>query len=350
MKRLVLVGNGFDLSHGYKTSYSDFIQYYLCNALNYFISGNCHDDKLLRIGSEDRRDIKEVVTTLDRAFEIIEIIKRKKNIIEFKSELFKEMIFSVKSNKWVDIEIQYFSYLRRYKHASNNNKDGIIKINLEFDFLKNELEKYIVNVTNENLRFGSNKYIQLFCDYIKKEEVVLKEIDETNLLPSELYFLNFNYTYTLENYIENINKVIPSTINYIHGELNSVENPIIFGFGDEHDKHYLGFEDEKNDELFKHIKSFNYYKTTNYHNLIRFINSDDFQVYIIGHSCGLSDRTMLKEIFEHEKCISIKIFYYSKSETENDFTNKTYDISRHFADKGLMRKKIVPFENSIPLP
>ena len=76
MKRLVLVGNGFDLSHGYKTSYSDFIQYYLCNALNYFISGNCHDDKLLRIGSEDRRDIKEVVTTLDRAFEIIEILNR----------------------------------------------------------------------------------------------------------------------------------------------------------------------------------------------------------------------------------------------------------------------------------
>jgi uncharacterized pyridoxamine 5'-phosphate oxidase family protein len=149
--------------------------------------------------------------------------------------------------------------------------------------------------------------------------------------------------------IYNINEVIPSTINYIHGELNSEENPIIFGFGDEHDKHYLGFEDEKNDELFKHIKSFNYYKTSNYHNLIRFINSDDFQVYIIGHSCGLSDRTMLKEIFEHENCKSIKIFYFEKSENENDYTNKTYDISRHFTDKGLMRKKIVPFDKSKPL-
>ena len=58
---------------------------------------------------------------------------------------------------------------------------------------------------------------------------------------------------------------------------------------------------------------------------------------------------MLKEIFEHNNCKSIKIFYYKKSEIENDFTEKTYDISRHFTDKGLMRKKIVPFQKSKPL-
>lgn len=348
MKRLILLGNGFDISHGYKTSYTDFIQYYLCKALNHFIKGNCFDDVLLKIGSENSRDSNEEVTTLKRAFEIIEILNKQTNVIEFKSNLFKEIVFNVNLNNWVDIENQYFSYLRRYKHASNNNKKGIEEINKEFEFLKNELEKYLIIITKENLRFSSSKYVQLFCDSLKKDELVLKEIDE-DFFPTELYFLNFNYTFTLENYIDNINKAIPSTINYIHGELDSKENPIIFGFGDEHDKHYLEFEDEKNNELFKHIKSFNYFKTSNYHNLIRFINSEDFQVYIIGHSCGLSDRTMLKEIFEHEKCKSIKIFYYSKSATENDFTEKTYDISRHFTDKGLMRKKIVPFDKSKPL-
>ena len=175
----------------------------------------------------------------------------------------------------------------------------------------------------------------------KKDELVLKEIEDQ--IPTELYFLNFNYTFTLENYIDSINKIIPSTINYIHGELDSRENPIIFGFGDEHDKHYLEFEDEKNNELFKHIKSFKYFKTSNYHNLIRFIEDADYQVYIIGHSCGLSDRTMLKEIFENEKCKSIKIFYHSKSSFDNDYIEKTMEISRHFEDKGLMRKKIVSF-------
>ncbi|WP_394758421.1 AbiH family protein [Flavobacterium sp.] len=348
MKRLILIGNGFDLHHGHKTSYNDFIEYYLCNALNIYIKGGFFDDNLIRIGSEDIIHFdKEDVTKLERAFEIIESLKKKRDIIDFKSDLFNEIIFKVKTNKWVDIENQYFSYLRRYKSASNNNLDGIKKINDDFDYLKDIFENYITYTTKVHIPASSNKLLNLFCQEIKVDEIALtdKEIKEDQK-PKELYFVNFNYTRTLESHFDIINKQIPSTINYIHGELNSKENPIIFGFGDEHDKHYLGFEDEQNDELFRHIKSFKYSKTSNYHNLIKFVNSEEFQVFIIGHSCGLSDRTMLKEIFEHDKCKSIKIFYYAKSSTENDFTEKTYDISRHFSDKGLMRKKIVPFDKS----
>ena len=34
----------------------------------------------------------------------------------------------------------------------------------------------------------------------------------------------------------------------------------------------------------------------------------------------------------------------------NDFTDKTYDISRHFKDKTMLRKKLVPLELSRPMP
>ena len=125
--------------------------------------------------------------------------------------------------------------------------------------------------------------------------------------------------------------------------ISLIDNEIIFGFGDEFDESYKEFEDKKNNMLFEHIKSFGYFKTQNYHNLIKFLESEDYQVYIIGHSCGLSDRTMLKEIFENEKCKSIKIFYHSKTFYDNDYVEKTMEISRHFEDKGLMRKKIVSF-------
>jgi len=118
----------------------------------------------------------------------------------------------------------------------------------------------------------------------------------------------------------------------------------------EFDKKYLEFEDEKNKELFKHIKSFEYLQTKNFYDLTRFVESDDFQVYIYGHSCGISDRTMLNQIFEHEYCKSIKIFYHQMSEEINDFTNKTYEISRHFKDKTMLRKKLVPLELSRPMP
>jgi hypothetical protein len=35
---------------------------------------------------------------------------------------------------------------------------------------------------------------------------------------------------------------------------------------------------------------------------------DSFQVLIMGHSCGLSDRTLLNIVFEHNNCRSIKVF------------------------------------------
>ena len=83
--------------------------------------------------------------------------------------------------------------------------------------------------------------------------------------------------------------------------------------------------------------SFQYFKTPNYRELLSFLNSGDYQVCIYGHSCGLSDRIMLNEIFENENCKSIKIYYYS----DDDFTNKTMEISRHFNSNQVMRQKIV---------
>jgi hypothetical protein len=59
---------------------------------------------------------------------------------------------------------------------------------------------------------------------------------------------------------------------------------------------------------------------------------------------------MLNQIFEHENCKSIKIFYYQMSEEINDFTDKTYEISRLFKDKTMLRKKLVPLELSRPMP
>lgn len=137
--------------------------------------------------------------------------------------------------------------------------------------------------------------------------------------------------------------------NYIHGKLNDPKNPLIFGFGDELDDYYQKLEGDKRKGFLHYIKSFWYSKTSNYHNLMRFIDSDQFQVFIWGHSCGLSDRTMLNMIFEHTNCLSIKGFYHGTKE-KNNHTELTQEISRHFHNKGLMRKKIVPEDKCESMP
>src|SRR5690606_24450774 len=127
--------------------------------------------------------------------------------------------------------------------------------------------------------------INCFCEKIYSHEVVTTKLKESKI-PEKLYFLNFNYTNTVEDYIAECKKIIPNTnINYIHGNLSGAQGKPIFGFGDELDKKYLEFEDEKNNELFKHIKSFEYLQAKNFYQLTRFLESDEFQVHIYGHSC-----------------------------------------------------------------
>lgn len=133
---------------------------------------------------------------------------------------------------------------------------------------------------------------------------------------------------------------------HIHGELNNMKNPIIFGYGDERDETYNLLEKANIPEVFTHIKSFEYFKTDNYSRLLAFLESP-YDVYIMGHSCGLSDRTLLSTVFEHENCRYIKIFYHGNAE---NYRKTTYEISRHFTDKALMRKRVLPITKCKPMP
>lgn len=165
--------------------------------------------------------------------------------------------------------------------------------------------------------------------------------------------LNFNYTSTVEEYFKRSEYNLepkPFKINYIHGKLNDKKNPIVFGFGDELDEEYKAIELEKTKGFFKFIKSFWYFRTANYHNLLRFIESQEYQVLILGHSCGLSDRTMLNMLFEHSNCKSIKIFYYENDEGYSNYNDLTLEISRHFKDKLKMRRVVVSGIYSSAMP
>lgn len=354
MNRLILIGNGFDLAHGLKTSYKDFITDYLCSAISEFYQNKTYEDELVKINYKSSMVYGPRHHTIGAFEDVISIINgfKKDGICNFKykSSFFESLIVKVDRLNWVDIENEYFERLKECKLPRGFDYDRVNKLNDELGYIKDKLEEYLSKVQNNHSgRFNPTKYSRIFTQQINHNEIVTVKMQE-NVLPNTLHILNFNYTYTIDSYYATCHNHIPTEVNFIHGELNNIENPLIFGFGDEFDKNYNEFEDHKNNLLFKHIKSFGYFKTRNYHNLIRFLDSDDFQVFIIGHSCGLSDRTMLKQIFEHERCKSIKIFHHRRSDNSNDYTEKTYEIARHFTNKGLMRKKIVPFDPDNYMP
>ena len=90
-------------------------------------------------------------------------------------------------------------------------------------------------------------------------------------------------------------------------------------------------------------------EASNYKKVLRFIESAPFQVVIMGHSCGRSDRTLLHTIFEHDHCASIKLCYYRKEDGSDDYLEKIQNISRNFVSMERMRDVVVPKPQCKPL-
>jgi hypothetical protein len=153
--------------------------------------------------------------------------------------------------------------------------------------------------------------------------------------------LDFNYTYTTNKYH---NKII-----HIHGELDKPKS-IIFGYGDELDEHYKKLSNLNDNRYLTNMKSIRYLESSNYRDMLRFINAAPYQIYIMGHSCGNSDRTLLNTLFEHENCVSIKPFYYQKDNDHDNYSEITQNISRNFTDMQSFRDKVVDKTRCEPMP
>lgn len=165
----------------------------------------------------------------------------------------------------------------------------------------------------------------------------VEDIPEVFFLPDKILFLSFNYTTTADLYLPGNERI---SINHIHGRLDE-PNSMIFGYGDEIDKNYKTILEKNDNDYLENIKSIKYLESPNYRKLLEFIESSPYQIYIMGHSCGNSDRTLLNTLFEHKNCISIKPFYYIRENNTDNYLELVQNISRNFTDMKLMRDRVV---------
>ena len=165
--------------------------------------------------------------------------------------------------------------------------------------------------------------------------------------PKEILFLNFNYTSTETEYDSSpkdreYGDRIPTSTIHIHGELgNKTDNKVIFGFGDEIDSNYKTIEDLDDNNYLENIKSIKYLESISYKTLLEFINSDDYQIFVFGHSCGISDRTLLNTLFENKNCASIKPYYRQINDQKDNYSDIIKNITRNFTNKASLRDKVV---------
>lgn len=320
--------------------------------------------------------------------------------LTFKNKFFEHISTRYYLTNWVDIENEYYGKLKELLTESDAEirHQEVQQLNQDFKAVKKLLEKYLIQVTEKTNSSSISSIQEAFNNLIEPEEIAhgkresffksilhvmsltgddidmeidiesneydymllskeesiqyyLKQMLKTDKFkecychPSETLLLNFNYTNIAERlYTNEKDEVI-----HIHGELNNPHNPMIFGYGDELDEEYRQIEKLQDNDFLENIKSIRYHETGNYRNLLSFLETDLYQVVVMGHSCGNSDRTLLNTLFEHPNCASVKVYYHQIDENTDNYSQIVRNISRNFNDKAAMRDKVVNKELCTPL-
>lgn len=269
MTSLYIIGNGFDLSHGLPTTYSDFQNYMT-------------------------KHFEELETTLE-------------NYFTFK---YNEQML------WTSFEkdLSTFDWTRFLtEHCNIDIWDENFKPSNMYS-----IEDEISDVTYQ-LVYNVK---QTFKDWLSAIEIknAIRKID----FPENSFFLNFNYTLTLET----IYQIESKNIFHVHGDLNSEIEDLIFGHGaiipDEPELDDFGnsnrtlLTDSQNaakyplaafykpvsDIILKHKNLFGQFKEIN-------------SITILGHSLNYIDIPYFKEIASNAKNSEWNVSYFLESEKKS---------------------------------
>lgn len=367
---IIIIGNGFDLAHGLNTSYNDFASWYVNNVItkeiyNVLYSSNSVNEETLSLL---KKTVIETVKTGRSGYVVSEIIynirRKAYNLDEIdridiiSKELNKDLsiiqhiinnkffgnLYADKYDNWFDIENTYFHELTeilKLEKTSKDTKNELNRLNTEFNQIKKLLNLYLSSIET------------------KKSEEVKYFFKENFIGKRNVTFVNFNYTDTIKHYINDfiyshslVDNKVKTTSNFIHGKLNS---NIIFGYGDDDSEEYLEMKKTKKDEYLENFKTFHYLEDNQYRKLMNLIfNIEDYEIYILGHSLSLTDKTLLFEILSPQKCKNIHLFKRTDLELEGDkikdIKKLHFNISRILNNDADSRKKIIPITNTPHFP
>ena len=343
-KKILLIGNGFDLAHGLPTSYKDFLDF--CKMVRelytYPIIDNEYNQKklidwntdktikskLLECYENGKNCFEDKITTqckeLDELYDCIKenvwinyFLEREKSIgenwIDFESEISNvvqaietlkgyierdEDVLKIKDTKQQTI-IYFLKIAKKSLQDVFNLKriDGFIEdISIELDKLIRSLEIYI-------------------CEFVNEIDIIKENDDIKTITPD--YVLSFNYSNTYERIYGQSKEV---TYDYIHGKAD-IENNVdtcnlVLGIDE-----YL--EDDKNDKLeFIAFKKFyqRIYKSTDstymkWVEQIKKYPEVNHNLFIFGHSLDKTDRDILKLLICNDN-VTTKIYYYRKNKND----------------------------------
>ncbi|UIR56961.1 bacteriophage abortive infection AbiH family protein [Sphingobacterium sp. SRCM116780] len=378
--KIFLIGNGFDLNHGLKTSYRNFIVDYLKNS---FISAQnqvkgIYQDECFEIQVNHDCEINLMFKDLESLDNMIKSprIDISDGVFNYfdeniqirlipKNDFVRFILKECFESDWNGIEDAILRFLKT-SHSKLVQDKSVISIHRKKSILYCEEYENIKSL-NDSVACLKSKLIDYlktqnspisFKDYLFRNHVdwgnkfkQSSQMDTVGNTERNVLFLNFNYT----NYITSISAEVKRNVDdyytnfeivNIHGDIHSNIDNVIFGIGDEQNDFYSEIETLYDDEWLKSMKSFHYFRTSSYSKLLGFIAKGNYEIYILGHSCSITDRTLLNMLFEDKYCQKIHVFHYSGMES---YLTTTYNIARNFKDKVKLRSVLQHFNEALKM-
>lgn len=347
MHKLIILGNGFDLAHDLKTSYDDYMAYLMDLCITKELepkTGQARGVRKINLTESSPNNYFTIpfkgeehpflIATIDQTKQG----EKRKFHTRKESILFKELLSNFqRDQKWSSFEELYGKLL--YKHQKSAS--DVDTLNEELKIYKDGLEDYLAEQIEDSV-IGDDLSKMHRREILK----ILESGFNNNIRVKDYTILSFNYTTKLiEHYLKGL---IGKQNNFlqIHGRLRSSEIPVIFGFGNENTPEYQELESRGKSELLKNFKTFQYLRSTYYRSLLSILAGAGHRgvyVQVIGHSLGLTDKTLLRTVFQHDSVRDIELVYHEKSE---NYFELSYNASRLFDNNEMMREKIVPLEQT----
>ena len=342
-KTLLVIGNGFDLAHGLKTKYTDFLDFFNKQFSNIEIS-----KQFFNIG-EINPFRKIIQTSIDSKND------------EALHENLKSYMQAPFGNFW----IAYFNKIHEDRH--NRIGEGWVDFEREVERVIGQLEKLLLHSAD----FDENDSIlkEIMGDYFNKsaeivtqefipklnwdlkiltlflEFYLIEEEKKLSIAPKSFFkklnvqaVISYNYTDTFRAVYKKGKTNIP--VHFVHGQLG--EHNLVLGIGET-----LSGEEKNNFTVCASFKKFfqriKYKLGNDYRNIlpIKMDISNRWQLVFYGHSLDSTDKSSLKWLLNKAEDFPVKIYYYDDDDYNQQIANAIQLIEKDQLIKDVNAGRIV---------
>jgi hypothetical protein len=350
MNRIVIVGNGFDIAMGCKTGTEDFLLWMFKRELQKMFERSDFQSSIFKSMKENKvfsnRFLNDEMNMCEELFSLLEILKRLE--IKGTNQFISNLIFYAKDRKWFSLEQIYFRELKNAIQPLSGKKpsDNVSQLNEMMTIITKELEVYLSRIQNKHEYKLSHDQRKFFNQFFQNR----KDLDVPVKFEGEVLFLNFNYTNILENCLFRASQNSEFSLIHIHGKVENKDgnNPILVGYGNDLSEEFKDIEKfNELDLTMQFVKPFHYSRNRSFTDLLNFMDLGDFEVFIVGHSCAMTDHTLFRHLLESSNCNKVKLFHRGNYD---DFFKRNAQIGRHFMDKMKRVKLIMEYDKNDFIP